>query len=285
MQSAACRLGRQRAAAGALDNRSTLHAGFQQLSSAIPGARGGGTAWDSERVSSCRGRQTADRQMFEAAEWIATAIEEGRCNSSSGFFDGHVYSASPANSIGRPPIEYVSSGPRSSRAQLGDHEGGVALLGRWRPGHRAAPGAHVAMDRVGSRGGAAGRAWPLGGVCPSSPPAPSRPLLVLHGAARWWPQPPAAAAQAVHSGPHRAGAATAPVRPCTCLTGHSMPACSLLLSTPSCPQAGHELLLLCESDAGARQVLRQAFPGVRIHEDVTSLERLPEVGRMGGVGW
>lgn len=46
------------------------------------------------------------------------------------------------------------------------------------------------------------------------------------------------------------------------------------------PQAGHELLLLCESDAGARQVLRQAFPGVRIHEDVTSLERLPEVG-----GW
>ncbi|KAI7841433.1 hypothetical protein COHA_004828 [Chlorella ohadii] len=41
-------------------------------------------------------------------------------------------------------------------------------------------------------------------------------------------------------------------------------------------QAGHELLLLCESDAGARQVLRQTFPGVRIHEDVTSLERLPE---------
>lgn len=40
--------------------------------------------------------------------------------------------------------------------------------------------------------------------------------------------------------------------------------------------AGHELLLLCDSDAGARQVLRAAFPGVRIHDDVTSLERLPE---------
>lgn len=61
---------------------------------------------------------------------------------------------------------------------------------------------------------------------------------------------------------------------------------SLLSPSPShLAQAGHELLLLCESDAGARQVLRQAFPGVRIHEDVTSLERLPEVGRDDGVGW
>ncbi|KAI3428766.1 hypothetical protein D9Q98_007587 [Chlorella vulgaris] len=41
-------------------------------------------------------------------------------------------------------------------------------------------------------------------------------------------------------------------------------------------QAGHELLLLCDSDAGARQVLRTAFPGVRIHDDVISLEKLPE---------
>ncbi|PSC75340.1 methylase [Micractinium conductrix] len=41
-------------------------------------------------------------------------------------------------------------------------------------------------------------------------------------------------------------------------------------------QAGHELLLMCDSDAGARQVLRTAFPGVRIHDDVISLEKLPE---------
>eukprot|EP00887_Chlorella_sp_A99_P001977 scaffold18.g1977.t1 len=40
-------------------------------------------------------------------------------------------------------------------------------------------------------------------------------------------------------------------------------------------QAGHEVILLCDSDPGARQVLRQQFPGVRVHEDVTSLERLP----------
>lgn len=77
--------------------------------------------------------------------------------------------------------------------------------------------------------------------------------------------------------------AAAGVRPCTCLGRAGRAASSSLppsLVVCFSPQAGHELLLLCESDAGARQVLRQAFPGVRIHEDVTSLERLPEVG-----GW
>uniref|UniRef100_A0A1D2A1D0 DNA (cytosine-5-)-methyltransferase n=3 Tax=Auxenochlorella protothecoides TaxID=3075 RepID=A0A1D2A1D0_AUXPR len=41
-------------------------------------------------------------------------------------------------------------------------------------------------------------------------------------------------------------------------------------------QAGHEVILLCEADQGARQVLTSAFPGVHITEDVAALERLPE---------
>lgn len=35
------------------------------------------------------------------------------------------------------------------------------------------------------------------------------------------------------------------------------------------------MILLCEADAGARQVLKETFPGVRIAEDIVSLESLP----------
>lgn len=41
-------------------------------------------------------------------------------------------------------------------------------------------------------------------------------------------------------------------------------------------RAGHNTALLCENDPAAVCVLRNRFPGVRIHEDVRTLERLPQ---------
>jgi DNA (cytosine-5)-methyltransferase 1 len=40
-------------------------------------------------------------------------------------------------------------------------------------------------------------------------------------------------------------------------------------------RAGHESLLLCEIEPSARAVLHERFPGVRLHDDVTTLARLP----------
>ncbi|KAK9799826.1 hypothetical protein WJX73_006324 [Symbiochloris irregularis] len=40
-------------------------------------------------------------------------------------------------------------------------------------------------------------------------------------------------------------------------------------------QAGHELVLMCESDPGAQQVLCKAFPGVQLCPDVRALSELP----------
>jgi DNA (cytosine-5)-methyltransferase 1 len=39
--------------------------------------------------------------------------------------------------------------------------------------------------------------------------------------------------------------------------------------------AGHELVLLCDNDPGARQTLKAAFPGVMVAEDVASIASLP----------
>ena len=44
-------------------------------------------------------------------------------------------------------------------------------------------------------------------------------------------------------------------------------------------KAGHECQFLCEIDAGALEVLKQRFPGIRreaLHEDIALLDRLPE---------
>lgn len=40
-------------------------------------------------------------------------------------------------------------------------------------------------------------------------------------------------------------------------------------------RTGHETKLLCEIDRAANAVLRQRFPGVALHDDVTTLEALP----------
>ena len=40
-------------------------------------------------------------------------------------------------------------------------------------------------------------------------------------------------------------------------------------------RAGHHAELLCEIEPGAVAVLKSRFPGVRLHEDVTTLDRLP----------
>src|ERR1700730_8584435 len=40
-------------------------------------------------------------------------------------------------------------------------------------------------------------------------------------------------------------------------------------------RAGHRTLLLCENDPGATAVLRAKFPGVKYHDDVTTLDALP----------
>jgi len=50
-------------------------------------------------------------------------------------------------------------------------------------------------------------------------------------------------------------------------------------------KAGHELILLCDSDPGARQVLKHAFPGVMISEDVSSIADLPEDTEMLAAGF
>mmetsp|Transcript_8743 Transcript_8743/g.26158 ORF Transcript_8743/g.26158 Transcript_8743/m.26158 type:complete len:819 (+) Transcript_8743:109-2565(+) len=41
-------------------------------------------------------------------------------------------------------------------------------------------------------------------------------------------------------------------------------------------QAGHEIIMQCESDPGAQQVLRHQFPGTLLMPDVCSIQRLPE---------
>ena len=41
-------------------------------------------------------------------------------------------------------------------------------------------------------------------------------------------------------------------------------------------RAGHEAVLLCEVEPSAQEVLRTRFPHVRLHGDVTTLDRLPE---------
>ena len=43
------------------------------------------------------------------------------------------------------------------------------------------------------------------------------------------------------------------------------------------PQAGHEVILQCESDPGAQQVLSENFPGVLLVPDVRFLAALPRV--------
>lgn len=43
-------------------------------------------------------------------------------------------------------------------------------------------------------------------------------------------------------------------------------------------QAGHEIILQCESDPGAQQVLKKAFPGTLLVPDVCALTSLPKVG-------
>lgn len=41
-------------------------------------------------------------------------------------------------------------------------------------------------------------------------------------------------------------------------------------------KAGHELLVMCEIDPGARQILKETFPGVPIYPDVAYLAQLPK---------
>ncbi|KAK9823530.1 hypothetical protein WJX72_003470 [[Myrmecia] bisecta] len=41
-------------------------------------------------------------------------------------------------------------------------------------------------------------------------------------------------------------------------------------------QAGHEIILQCESDPGAQQVLKERFPGTHLVPDVCGLQRLPK---------
>lgn len=41
-------------------------------------------------------------------------------------------------------------------------------------------------------------------------------------------------------------------------------------------RAGHRTKLLCEIDAGATAVLESRFPGARVHDDITTLARLPQ---------
>ena len=42
-------------------------------------------------------------------------------------------------------------------------------------------------------------------------------------------------------------------------------------------RAGHETELLCEIDPYAREVLRTQFPGRKVHDDVRTLDTLPDV--------
>jgi len=40
-------------------------------------------------------------------------------------------------------------------------------------------------------------------------------------------------------------------------------------------QAGHKVILQCESDLGAQQILRERFPGIRLSRDICELEDIP----------
>ena len=42
-------------------------------------------------------------------------------------------------------------------------------------------------------------------------------------------------------------------------------------------RSGMETVFLCELDSKAQEVLRQHFPKVPVHDDITTLQELPEV--------
>ena len=50
-------------------------------------------------------------------------------------------------------------------------------------------------------------------------------------------------------------------------------------------RAGHDTLLLCESNAAAEAVLRRRFRGVALASDVTELEALPEETELVAAGF
>jgi DNA (cytosine-5)-methyltransferase 1 len=50
-------------------------------------------------------------------------------------------------------------------------------------------------------------------------------------------------------------------------------------------RAGHDATLLCEIDPGAKSVLHKRFPGVRVHDDVTTLTRLPRATQLIAAGF
>ncbi|KAF6259619.1 S-adenosyl-L-methionine-dependent methyltransferase [Scenedesmus sp. NREL 46B-D3] len=50
-------------------------------------------------------------------------------------------------------------------------------------------------------------------------------------------------------------------------------------------QAGHEIIMQCEIDPGAQQVLRKAFPGVLLVPDVCGLQRLPKETELVAAGF
>lgn len=50
-------------------------------------------------------------------------------------------------------------------------------------------------------------------------------------------------------------------------------------------QAGHEIILQCECDPGAQQVLRKAFPGVLLVPDICGLDRLPKETELVAAGF
>jgi len=50
-------------------------------------------------------------------------------------------------------------------------------------------------------------------------------------------------------------------------------------------RAGHETVLLCENDIGARAVLEERFPGVLYHDDVRTLKKLPAETELAAAGF
>ncbi|KIY96938.1 DNA (cytosine-5-)-methyltransferase [Monoraphidium neglectum] len=50
-------------------------------------------------------------------------------------------------------------------------------------------------------------------------------------------------------------------------------------------QAGHEIILQCENDPGAQQVLKTAFPGTLLAPDIVALSSLPPETEMLAAGF
>lgn len=50
-------------------------------------------------------------------------------------------------------------------------------------------------------------------------------------------------------------------------------------------QAGHEIIMMCECDPGAQQVLRAHFPGVLLLPDVASVGQLPQETELVAAGF